>query len=132
MKFDLNQNFKIYIRKSIKKMKIFFDDEMQMQALYFFGNTEVPIERKLNYLTNFVEQDIDFIENDDRRILSHIDCKDYFLIFISKNNEKENVFAIKKDQFMFSNVFFYLEKYTKEIDYLNARTFNFLIDLINS
>ena len=78
-------------------MKIFFDDCMQMQALYFFSNTEVPIERKLNYLINFVEQDIDFIKNDDRRILSHIDCKDYFLIFINKNNEKKNVFSLKKN-----------------------------------
>lgn len=131
MQLDLNKNFKNYISKIIEKMKIFFDDDMQLQALYFFSHEDVPLERQLNYLIDFVEQDFDLMENSDRRILSHADSDDYFLIFICKNKKKENVFAIKKDKFMFSNLFFYLEKYNKDIDYLNAKTFNFITDLVN-
>lgn len=131
MQLDLNKNFKNYISKIIEKMKIFFDDDMQLQALYFFSHEDVPLERQFNYLIDFVEQDFDLMENSDRRILSHADSDDYFLIFICKNKKKENVFAIKKDKFMFSNLFFYLEKYNKDIDYLNAKTFNFITDLVN-
>lgn len=131
MQLELNQNFKNYIEKFIKEKKYYFDSSMQIQALDFFINENIPLERQLDYLLEFVEQDIDLMNFSDRKILSHIDSDDYFLIFISKNKKKENVFAIKKDKYMFSNIFFYLEKYIKSINYISARTYLFLLKLIN-